>query len=216
MENSEGTNTRENFRNPFVLEASERRRKILELAKKVGFFNMDSKILAQQFGISQRSIQKDLNWIRGHYKPEELRNIKIELDLGAKRAFAQAMLMVSQANTIGEHAQANKSLLDAIATYKKVLEEWSEGKPEDIRFVIERTGLSIKNLDVLVDYKLKQKEGYKGQVKDEIMPHSEPVQGFEGDFEDNSDEESEESEDIEAKKEVEEKPQEEENDIIYV
>jgi transcriptional antiterminator len=209
MENSEGTNTRENFRNPFVLEASERRRKILELAKKVGFFNMDSKILAQQFGISQRSIQKDLNWIRGHYKPEELRNIKIELDLGAKRAFAQAMLMVSQANTIGEHAQANKSLLDAIATYKKVLEEWSEGKPEDIRFVIERTGLSIKNLDVLVDYKLKQKESGYNKVRNEICNQEAPVQAVD-------DEKQAESEDIDQKGEIKEKPQEEENDIIYV
>jgi len=122
------------------MEVSERREKILDLAKKIGFWNIEPKLLAKQMGIHERTVYKDMNWVKGHYKPEELRTIKIQLDIAAKRAFNKAILTLTEANGIHDNAMAIDTLIKAIKNYREELEAWGiKDKKEDvIKFIIER------------------------------------------------------------------------------
>ena len=142
--------TKENVQNLGRIEASERREKILELAKKIGFWNIDVKILAKQMGVSERTIWKDIKWVKGHYRTEELRTIKIQLDIAAKRAFNKAILTLTESNGIHDNALAIETLIKAMKNYREELEAW--GYKEKIA---DKQEISIKNLDVLIKYKNK-------------------------------------------------------------
>jgi len=139
-ETQEQQSTREKVPKPFLKEAMARREKIFELAKKIGFWNIDDKLLAKQFGVSDRTIRKDIFWVKGHYKPEELRTIKIQLDIAAKRAFNKAILTLTEANGIHDNAVAIETLIKAIKNYREELEAWGmkEKEADTIKFIIER------------------------------------------------------------------------------
>lgn len=144
-ESSEVINTKEISRSSFKAEAKERREKILELARKIGFWNIDIGILAKQFQVSERTIYKDMDWIKGHYKPEELRNIKIQLDLAAKRAFNKAMMILTEATGVDDTAKAIDSLIKSMKAYREELEAWGikEKEIDTIKFIIERQNARV-------------------------------------------------------------------------
>lgn len=138
-ESSEIISTQKQPQNPFKIEASIRREKILELARKIGFWNIDIPLLSKQFGVSERTIYTDMDWIKGHYKPEELRNIKIQLDIAAKRAFNKAMMTLTEAKGVDENAKSIDALIKTMKAYREELEAWGvkEKEADTIKFIIE-------------------------------------------------------------------------------
>jgi hypothetical protein len=139
-ESSAQQEKKEISQNPGKVEASERRERILELAKKIGFWNIDPKVLSKQMGVHERTIYKDMDWIKGHYKPEELRTIRIQLDIAAKRAFNKAMMILAEANGVEDNSKAIDAVLKTMKAYREELEEWGikEKEADIVKFVIER------------------------------------------------------------------------------
>lgn len=131
--------TQKTSQNVGKIEASERREKILELARKIGFWNIDPKLLSKQMNVHERTIYKDMDWLKGHYKPEELRNIKIQLDIAAKRAFNKAMMVLTEAQGVDENSKGIDSLIKAMKAYREELEAWGvkEKGADTIKFIIE-------------------------------------------------------------------------------
>jgi len=118
-------NNSEIVQNQFKNEAMERRDKIIELAKKIGLWNLDKKLLAKQFGVSERMIYKDIKWILKHIKPEKLREIQVQLDFANKRALNEAFLLLTDSNPEIK-LRAINAILSAQEAYTKYLENFGE------------------------------------------------------------------------------------------
>lgn len=162
-EKPERQNTKESVRKPFVFEAKERREKILDLIKKVGIWTLDVKLLANQFNVGERCIQKDIKWIKGHYRPEELRNIKIQLDIASKRAFNKALLALTEANGIPATAQAVDTMIKAIKNYREELEAWGIKDKAADRLDLTSGGKEIDETQIFIYLDKLRKEKSKKQ-----------------------------------------------------
>lgn len=120
-EENKGEMVQKGFKN----EVMERRERIIELAKKVGLWNLDKKLLAKQFGISERMIYKDIKWIIGNIRPERLREIKVQLDLANRRALNEALLLLTN-NNPEIKLRAINAIIAAQEAYTKHLENFGD------------------------------------------------------------------------------------------
>jgi hypothetical protein len=107
----------------FTKEVLERRNKILELIKKVGLWNIDTKLLAKQFEVSTRTIFKDLNWIKGHYRPKDIKEIKIQMNVIGDRIVNEALIAATNQDPKIK-IQAIDLLIKAQKSYREELENW--------------------------------------------------------------------------------------------
>src|SRR3990167_9986504 len=109
-------------------ETRNRREKLLELARKIGFWNIDSEALGPQFKVNPRTIRKDIQWLKGHYKPQEIREIKIETDVALKKALRQSLLLVNNGDP-NIQAKAISCVNNCVRELRDHLESWGE-KPK--------------------------------------------------------------------------------------
>ena len=109
----------------FKIEAKERREKLLELAKKIGFWNMEVKLLAKEFKVSERVLYKDIKWLKGHYRPQDIREIRLETDIALKKALRQALLLTTEADP-NIRAKAINCVNSCVKELRDHLESWGE------------------------------------------------------------------------------------------
>jgi predicted DNA-binding transcriptional regulator YafY len=98
----------------------ERREKLLGLANKIGFRNLDKKILAEQFHVSERMIYKDIEQIKKHFKFDNLRDAQIEIHVANNKALQEALKQV----TVNPSAENIKTLIEASKNYERYLESF--------------------------------------------------------------------------------------------
>ena len=113
--------------NQFKSETQTRRE---DIAKNMALTGIDntrrrSKSLSEKWQVSIQQIYKDINWIVGHWKPENLREVKINLKIGRERVLQEAMELIN--DTEGkEKAQAIQTLNQTLKLYREELEAWGE------------------------------------------------------------------------------------------
>ena len=73
------------------LSTKERRIAIIELAKTIGFWNLNQTELGTKFEVSRQQIGKDIKKIAKSMKPDDLNIIRNNLNLGFKRAVSECM-----------------------------------------------------------------------------------------------------------------------------
>ena len=113
--------------NPLKRDTDNRRKEILKLVKLAGIGNTKrrAKSLAEQYKVSFQTIYKDIDWIIGHYEPENLRRAKIDMRIGRERAVQEALELIN--NSEGkEKAQAIQTLNQTLKLYREELEAWGE------------------------------------------------------------------------------------------
>lgn len=112
--------------------AKERRKKLAELVKKVGLKNARGMVntLAKQFNVVERTIYTDFEYIKKKWKPEEIKEIKINLQIARDNALNKAMEMLATATTKSETATAIDLVVKTSKHYREELEEWGE-KPKE-------------------------------------------------------------------------------------
>lgn len=119
---------RKNGSNEFKNEAEERRKSLGTLINKIGFTNARRmhKSLSQQYNISERMIYKDFDWIKGHWKPSDFEEIKIDIRIARDRILSESLMLINTANTFDEKLRAINILIDASKTCREELEAWGE------------------------------------------------------------------------------------------
>jgi len=125
---SEQSIPQKNTSKDFKQEAFERRERIAELVNQIGIRNAikQVKTLAKHFQVSERSIYKDFDWIKGHWKPDDLRTIKIQLDIARNKAIDDTLQMISTETDHEIKAKLIQTLIQATKMYREELEAWGE------------------------------------------------------------------------------------------
>ena len=113
--------------NPIQKQSDERRAEILSRIKMEGICNTRRRIkaLAEKYGVSERRIYQDIDWIVGHYEAENLRMIKIDLKVGRERALQESFNLVNTSEG-KEKVQAIQTLNQTLKLYREELEAWGE------------------------------------------------------------------------------------------
>jgi len=106
----------------------ERRMELLNLVKVRGFIKarLQYKALAAHYEISERQIYTDFNWIKGNYKPADLREVKIDLRIGRDRALGESLKLMEDAKKFDEKAKAIDTLMNVMKRYREEAEAWGE------------------------------------------------------------------------------------------
>jgi hypothetical protein len=113
--------------NKLKRDTDNRRQEILKLVKLAGLGNTKrrAKSLAEQYKVSFQTIYKDIDWIIGHYEPEDLRRAKIDMRIGRERAIQEALELINSSEG-KEKAQAIQTLNQTLKMYREELEAWGE------------------------------------------------------------------------------------------
>jgi hypothetical protein len=108
--------------------AYERRMELINLIKVRGFFKarLQYKALALHYGVAERQIYNDFDWIKGNYTPTDLRELKIDLSIGRDRALSEALKLLEDAKEIEERARAIVTLISVVQKCREELEGWGE------------------------------------------------------------------------------------------
>jgi hypothetical protein len=114
--------------NPFNLEIDLRREDLLMLvnALTIGGARKQSKTLAEKYKVSRQTIYNDFTWIVGHYKPANLREIKIDLRIARDRALQSAMELLAYAMDPEQKLRGIGAVIAAARHYREELEAWGE------------------------------------------------------------------------------------------
>jgi hypothetical protein len=132
---------RENVSKDFKKEVVLRREEISLLINDLGFFKARrmAKVLSEKYGVSERMIYVDFDWIKGHMKPVDLREVKIDLRIGSSRAYSEAMDLLLSSKGVDEKVKAIGAVIAASRHYREELEAWGtkEKEAETIKFIIE-------------------------------------------------------------------------------
>jgi len=102
-----------------------------DIAKSMALTGIDNtrrrcKALSEKHQVSTTQIYNDINWIVGHWKPENLREVKINLKIGRERALQEALELVNEAKDPKLKAQAIQTLNQTLKLFREELEEWGE------------------------------------------------------------------------------------------
>jgi hypothetical protein len=105
-----------------------RREKIAKMMALTGIDNTRRRVksLAEENKVSTRTIFRDINWVVGHWKPENLREIKINLKIGRERVLQEAMELINTSTDSKEKVQAIQALNQTLKLYREELEAWGE------------------------------------------------------------------------------------------
>jgi len=106
----------------------DRRDELILLINDLGFFRARrlAKSLAEKYKISFQQIYQDFDWIKGHVKPEDLREVKIDLKIGRSKAHSMALQMLNDAKTSKEKSEAISAVIMSGKHYREELEAWGE------------------------------------------------------------------------------------------
>jgi hypothetical protein len=138
--------------------AFERRMEIMEnyvrkygltLAKKF------TKKLAQDYNVGERRIYQDWDWIKGNFKPEDLRQSIIDLKVLRGKALTEAMEYLTTAQG-AEKPIAIRTAIEVSRSFREELEAWGE-KPK----VADRNEISVHQEPVIFNLIEKSMEEIK-------------------------------------------------------
>jgi hypothetical protein len=85
-----------------------------------------AKALGEKYNVSERMIYVDFDWIKGHMKPVDLREIKIDLRIGRSRAYSKALDLLTGAKTGEDKIKAISAVIAASRHYREEMEAWGE------------------------------------------------------------------------------------------
>ncbi len=133
-------------RNGLKKEVEDRREELVLLINDLGFFKSRklAKNLAQKYRVSWQMIYKDFNWIKGHVKPVDLREIKIDLRIARDRALSESLDLLATARTSEEKLKAIAAVIASSKHYREDLEAW--GEKEKVAEKVNVTGPAVFNL----------------------------------------------------------------------
>ena len=116
------------LRKQLLREAKERRRKLGLLVNKIGLRNARdmTKNLATQFKVVERTIRTDFNYIKRKWKPTEIQEIKITLQIIRDKAINEALKLLAEATTNTQKAESLELIMRAGKYYREELEAWGE------------------------------------------------------------------------------------------
>lgn len=108
--------------------AYERRMEILQFIKVRGFIKsrLQTKGFAEHYKVAERTIYSDFNWIKGNFKPADLREVKIDLRVGRDRALAEALQLLEDVQALNDKPKAIMVLMNVIQKYREEMEAWGE------------------------------------------------------------------------------------------
>lgn len=114
---------------PKVLKSSKtpkeiRRQEMIEIAKKIGLWNINQTEFSKKYGVSQRMIGKDLRWVIGHMRLTKIREIQIEIDIASKNAINEAIKIMYTATDPKIKLNAINTLMNATTKYTEFLEAY--------------------------------------------------------------------------------------------
>lgn len=89
----------------------------LSIAKKF------SKKIAEDYGIGLRQVYKDWDWIKGNFKLEDIRQVKIDLTIIRRRALEEAFLALSSEQ---DKTKAIQTAMNIAKQFREELEAWGE------------------------------------------------------------------------------------------
>lgn len=115
-------------------EALERRMQLVGVVKKIGYRNAfdEIKIWAKHYKVHERTIYKDFKWIKGNFKPSNLEEIKIDLEVARDRVLKSALDVLSKSTILEDVNSAIKTLISAGKHVREELEGWGmKEKVED-------------------------------------------------------------------------------------
>jgi hypothetical protein len=132
---------KENISKDCKKEVVARREELALLINDLGFFKARrmAKVLAEKYKVSERMIYVDFDWIKGHMKPVDLQEVRIDLRIGSSRAYSEAMDMLISAKGIDEKTKAIAAVIASSKHYREELEAWGtkEKGIDTIKFIIE-------------------------------------------------------------------------------
>jgi len=116
------------LRKELLREAKERRRKLGMLVNKIGLRNSRdmTKNLAKQFKVVERTIRNDFNYIKRKWKPTEIQEIKITLQIARDKAINEALTLFAEATTNKQKVESLDLIMRAGKYYREELEAWGE------------------------------------------------------------------------------------------
>ena len=116
--------TSKDFRKDVV----QRREEIAGLIKDAGFFRVRklTHTLAEKYNVSDRMILYDFDWIKGHIRPVDIREIKIDLSIGRSKAYSDALDLLFNAKDSDIKIKAIGAVITAGRFYREELEAWGE------------------------------------------------------------------------------------------
>jgi hypothetical protein len=148
--------------NEFKKRHVERREALVLLINDLGFFMARRlyKTLAEKYKVSTMMIYKDFNWIKGNMKPEDLREVKMDLRIGRSKAYSAALDLLLNAKDSEEKAKAINTLIAAGKHYREELEAWGEKEKVADRHDL---SMSVPMIFNLVEKSVEEiKDGKKG------------------------------------------------------
>jgi hypothetical protein len=112
----------------FRKEVVERRGELVLLINDLGFFKAKklAKSLGEKYNVSERMIYFDFDWIKGHMKPVDLREVKIDLRIGTSKAYSEALGLLISAKDNEEKIKAINAVINASKHYREELEAWGD------------------------------------------------------------------------------------------
>lgn len=135
--------------------AMNRRFQIIErVVKKVGFYSARAmaKALGEQYEVSERTIYKDFDWIKGNIKPEDLQSVKIDLKIGRNRALQIAIEAMLEAKNVDEKVKASNNVMNVLRSYREELEGWGEKvKIADPQSIMVQQGMEFNLIEKTID-----------------------------------------------------------------
>jgi DNA-binding transcriptional MocR family regulator len=112
--------------------ARKRREEIARLVRQVGFWNLTTANLANEYGVSRTTILKDLEILKKELKPTEIQEVEFHLDTALRGATEELIktIKASPQATLRDKAQAAQALERIAARYTDFLERY--GRKEQI------------------------------------------------------------------------------------
>ncbi len=160
---------RKNSSNEFKNEVEERRKSLGILINRVGFTNARKmhKSLSQQYNISERMIYKDFNWIKGHWKPSDFGEIKIDIRIAQDRILSESLMLINTANTFDEKIRAIGAVIATSKHMTEQLEIWGvKPKAEDMSIESEEQPIKKEIFEVYQELAEAYIRSFKERMED--------------------------------------------------
>jgi hypothetical protein len=109
--------------------ARNRRLEIVEkYVKKLGLGNARTftREISKKYEIGERQVRKDFQWIIGNYKPEDIRQAKLDIRILRDKTLSLALLNIESASNPQDRNEAIKTAWLVIEKYRQDMEEWGE------------------------------------------------------------------------------------------
>jgi len=148
------------------IEALERRQELMNLAEKIGLRNLrnQTKVWTNHYKVSERSINRDFNWIKGHWRPKDLGESNITLGIARDQALNQALQILATSMNNDEKLRAIMVLINVSKHYREELEAWGmkEKQMNNESSTIGTTfNLIEKSIDDIKNERIESKQGLR-------------------------------------------------------